>query len=84
MGPPRKMSDLMFPTGAHRWQTLDWTGHARSIALVCWAAAVLMTGVLGWSAWTAFDTAAENVDRVVARHEAGTVVKAREIFSTRR
>ncbi|WP_297730516.1 hypothetical protein [uncultured Maricaulis sp.] len=74
----------MFLSGSHRWQLTTWTSYARSIALVCWAAAVLMTGVMGWSAWSAFDTAAENVDRVVARHEAGIVVKVREIYSARR
>ncbi len=74
----------MFPSGAHRWLRTGWTGYARAIALACWVAAVVMTGVMGWSAWSAFDTAADNVDRVVARHEAGTVAKGRDIFSARR
>ncbi|RKR03911.1 hypothetical protein [Maricaulis maris] len=70
--------------GPDRWGLTDWAGYARAIALVCWSAAVLMTGVMGWSAWRAFDNAADGVDRVVARHEAGVVSKTRDIFIARR
>ncbi|WP_291843960.1 hypothetical protein [Maricaulis sp.] len=70
--------------GLDRWRVNEWAGYARAIALVCWSVAVLMTGAMGWSAWRAFDNAAESVDRVVARHEAGVVAKSRDIFIARR
>lgn len=74
----------MTTLGSDRWQLKAWAGHARALALVFWAAAVLMTGVMGWSAWRAVDTATDSVDRIVARHEAGIVAKSRDIFITRR
>ncbi|WP_323762094.1 hypothetical protein [Maricaulis sp.] len=45
---------------------------------------MLMTGVMGWSAWRAVDTASDSVDRVVARHEAGVITKGRDLFIARR
>ena len=67
-----------------RWPLTGWSDHARVLALACWAVAVLMTGAMGWSAWRAVDTATDNVDRVVARHEAGVVSKGRDLYISRR
>lgn len=48
-----------------------WPARARSVALTIWAAAFLMTGALGWSAWQAYRTASEAADYSAYRHEAG-------------
>lgn len=74
----------MFSRIPLRWTLSAWSGHARALALACWTAAVIMTGVMGWSAWRAIDTASNGVDRVVARHEAGIVSKGRDLFIARR
>lgn len=74
----------MFSRIPLRWPLTAWSDHARAMALVCWAVAVLMTGVMGWSAWRAVDTASDSVDRVVARHEAGVITKGRDLFIARR
>ncbi|MFY0638264.1 hypothetical protein [Maricaulis maris] len=74
----------MFARISLRWTLKSWPGHARSLALVCWTAAVIMTGVMGWSAWRAIDTASHDADSIVAHHEAGVVAKGRDPLIARR
>lgn len=48
-----------------------WPARARSVALAIWAAAFVMTGALGWSAWQAYRTASDAADYAAFRQEAG-------------
>jgi len=78
--PGRRDGYAMFSRVHIRWNLTAWSGFARSMGLVCWAAAALMTCIMGWSAWRAVDTASADVDRVVARNEAGIVSKGSDLL----
>ncbi|WP_203291836.1 hypothetical protein [Maricaulis parjimensis] len=45
----------------------QWPAYVRTVALVCWSLAVVMTAALGWSAWQAYDTAGATTRHVEAR-----------------
>ncbi len=44
-----------------------WPSQVRTVALICWSLAVMMTAALGWSAWQAYDNAGESTRHVQAR-----------------
>ncbi|WP_300544409.1 hypothetical protein [Maricaulis sp.] len=48
---------------------LRWPGYIRSAALACWAAAVVMTVVLSWSAWHAYDVVADARQHLAVQRE---------------
>jgi hypothetical protein len=59
-----------------------WSGYVRSVALLCWSVAVVMTLALGWSAWRAYDTAGDAA-AYAAHRDAGVAAKSGIIAARR-
>lgn len=52
-----------------------WLSRTRSLALVVWATAFVLTGILGWSAWQGYRLASDVADYQAWRQEAGMAAR---------